>query len=50
MEKSSNRINNNYLKKMYISTQIGRCIVEEPDLKNRMLYKTLELELQSTNI
>ncbi|CAK58245.1 unnamed protein product (macronuclear) [Paramecium tetraurelia] len=32
---------------MYISTQIGRCIVEEPDLKNRMLYKTLELELQA---
>ncbi|CAD8178979.1 unnamed protein product [Paramecium pentaurelia] len=31
---------------MYISTQIGRCIVEELDLKNRMLYKTLELELQ----
>ncbi|CAD8196021.1 unnamed protein product [Paramecium octaurelia] len=32
---------------MYISTQIGRCLVEEPDLKNRMLYKTLELELQA---
>ncbi|CAD8111354.1 unnamed protein product [Paramecium sonneborni] len=31
---------------MYCSTQIGKCLVEEPDVKNRLLYKTLELELQ----
>jgi hypothetical protein len=31
---------------MYISMNIGRSITEEPDLKNRLLYKTLELELK----